>query len=53
MDCTTLPLGGRWEGHTKKVEPKLHDQRPSPKISSKKLYKIFYSVMRYFYKTFV
>jgi hypothetical protein len=52
-DCTTLPLGGRREEREKKMGPVLHDQRPLPKISSKKLYKIFYTVMRYFYKSFV
>jgi hypothetical protein len=52
-DCKTLPLGGRREGREKNMRPVLHDQRPSTKISSKKLYKIFYSVMRYFYKTVV
>jgi hypothetical protein len=33
--------------------PVLHDRRPLPKISSQKLYIIFYSVIRYFCKTFV
>jgi len=42
-------LGGSREKSAKNMEPVLHDQRPFTKLWSQKLYKIFYSVIRYLY----
>jgi len=46
-------LGGSREKSAKNIEPVLHDQRLFTNLWSQKLYKIFYSVIRYLYQTFV
>jgi hypothetical protein len=42
-------LGGGREKRARNMGPVLHDQRPFTKLWSQKLYKIFYSVIRYLY----